>query len=81
MTRAQMAVFLARLFDDVIMRVAPVGVFTDVPIDVAYASAVEAVFSSGVTLGCGVSPEMLYCPTAKVTRGQLASFLVRVLDI
>lgn len=41
--------------------------------------AIEAVASAGITRGCGVAD--LYCPERPVTRGELAAFLVRALDL
>jgi Tol biopolymer transport system component len=39
---------------------------------------IEWVFGEGITVGC--SPER-YCPTSPVTRGQMASFLARAMDL
>jgi hypothetical protein len=41
-------------------------------------AAIEAIASQGITLGC---QEDLYCPERVVTRGQMASFLQRALDL
>ncbi len=41
-------------------------------------SAIIAIHEAGITAGCGTG---LYCPSAKVTRGQMASFLARALDL
>ena len=50
--------------------------FADVPVsDMAWHS-IESIYSTGITGGCGVSP-LLYCPTAEVTRAQMAVFLER----
>ncbi|MEX0667577.1 MAG: DUF3048 domain-containing protein, partial [Acidimicrobiia bacterium] len=38
--------------------------------------AIEALVATGITNGCG---EQLFCPTASVTRGQMATFLARSL--
>ena len=38
---------------------------------------IEAISAAGITTGCGPA---LYCPTAPVTRQQMAVFLVRALD-
>lgn len=39
---------------------------------------IEAIFAAGVTKGCGVR---LFCPSALVTRAQMASFLARALGL
>lgn len=39
---------------------------------------IEWLFDQGITLGCGID---LFCPKAAVTREQMASFLVRALDL
>ena len=41
---------------------------------------IEAIFAAGITTGCSVSPS-LFCPTEPVTRGQMAAFLSRALDL
>jgi hypothetical protein len=41
-------------------------------------AAIEAIAAEGITLGCR---EGLYCPDEVVTRGQMASFLQRALDL
>jgi hypothetical protein len=40
--------------------------------------AIEAIASAGITNGCGLGR---YCPAEAVTRAQMASFLVRALDL
>jgi hypothetical protein len=60
----------------------PVGVwanhqFDDVPTAASYHDDVEALVNAGVTSGCDDSPP-LYCPTATVTRAQMAQFLNRL---
>ncbi len=42
---------------------------------------IEAVFDAGITLGCDPAASNLYCPGKLVTRGQMASFLVRSLGL
>ena len=41
---------------------------------------IEAIFAAGITTGCSVSPS-LFCPTEPVTRGQMAAFLSRALEL
>jgi hypothetical protein len=75
-TRAQMAVFLLVAAD-------PPGysppacvtpAFADVPCSSGFASWINELAARGVTVGCGGGN---YCPTAAVTRGQMAVFLLR----
>ena len=42
---------------------------------------IEAVFDAGITNGCDPAATNLYCPGKLVTRGQMASFLVRALGL
>ena len=56
---------------------APSGRFTDDDGNV-HESMIEAVVRAGVATGCEAQ---LYCPTANVTRAQMASFLVNALDL
>jgi SpoIID/LytB domain protein len=71
-TRAQMATFLARAagWDTS----ATTTRFTDVPRNV-HTGAIAAIDKEGVTTGCDTDR---YCPTQSVTRGQMASFLYRL---
>lgn len=48
--------------------------FLDVPVSNVFYSSVEKVFDNGITAGCG-GPN--YCPSAAVTRAQMAVFLLR----
>ena len=48
--------------------------FADVSGDNLFHDAIETVFRNGVTAGCGVGT---YCPTAPVTRAQMAVFLLK----
>lgn len=48
--------------------------FNDVPTDYWAYSFIQALFDSGITAGCGNGG---YCPTAPVTRAQMAVFLER----
>jgi len=49
--------------------------FTDVQ---DFAAAIDWLYTSGITTGCSATR---FCPTAKVTRAQLAMFLDRALDL
>ena len=72
-TRAQMASFLVRAFD--LPDAADAG-FVDVSASSVHAGAINALAASGITAGCRTEP-FSYCPTEKVKRGQMASFLAR----
>ena len=50
------------------------GIFADVPESSPFAPWVEQLFHDGVTGGCGGTN---YCPTAPVTRAQMAVFLIK----
>jgi hypothetical protein len=75
-TRAQMAVFLLRGKNGLCFFPPPATgtVFTDVPVGSFAAAFIEALAASGVTAGCGGGN---YCPSAAVTRAQMAVFLLR----
>ncbi len=42
---------------------------------------IEALAATGITRGCNPPANDLFCPNASVTRGQVASFLVRALNL
>jgi hypothetical protein len=67
-TRDQMASFLVRMFD---LPPTTGDYFADDNANLHQAS-INALAASGITRGCGPSS---YCPTAAVTRAQMASFL------
>ena len=54
--------------------------FVDVDPGSVHARAIDALAAAGVTLGCGTDP-LRYCPDEPVTRAQMASFLVRALNL
>ena len=54
------------------------GCFTDVPPGAPFRADIAWLVVNAITSGCDVG---LYCPTAPVTRGQMASFLVRTLGL
>jgi hypothetical protein len=56
-----------------------VPVFTDVPASSGFCRFIEELFRRGVVTGCQTSPPQ-YCPTAPVTREQMAVFVLRTLD-
>jgi hypothetical protein len=55
------------------------GTFVDIGGDV-HAPMIEAIAARGVTLGCDAGARR-YCPDLAVTRGQMATFLARALDL
>jgi hypothetical protein len=73
LTRAEMASFLARSLD------LPSGraTFADVRPESTHAGAIAALSDHGITEGC--APDR-FCPTAVVSRAQMASFLARVVE-
>jgi hypothetical protein len=73
-TRAQMAVFLQRAFA---LSGSGENYFDDDD-GAWYEPAANAVASAGITVGCG---ERRYCGPEQVTRGQMAVFLTRALDL
>ncbi len=74
LTRGQMATLLTRG-----LGLPPGdGAFADVPADHPHAAGIAAVARAGITRGC--RPDR-YCPDRAVDRAQMASFLVRALDL
>jgi hypothetical protein len=75
-TRAQMAVFLLRSEHGAQYQppAATGTVFADVPKNDPFAPWIERLAAEGITGGCSGAN---YCPTAVVTRAQMAVFLVR----
>jgi hypothetical protein len=50
--------------------------FADVPIDHPFWAEIDALYTSGITTGCGTDP-LIYCPDTAVTRAAMAVFLLR----
>ena len=71
-TRGQMATFLVRAFG--FESGEPAG-FVDTDGN-THAGSIDALAAAGVTAGCATDP-LRFCPVASVTRGQMATFLVR----
>jgi peptidoglycan/xylan/chitin deacetylase (PgdA/CDA1 family) len=74
-TRAQMASFLARALG---LPAGPTDVFRDVAPDATHAAAIGAIWVRGITDGCATDA---YCPYQPITRAQMASLLVRALEV
>ena len=73
-TRGQMASFLARALD---LPDATRDYFSD-DNGTTHEASINRVRAAGITAGCGGTR---YCPDGVVTRAQMASFLVRALDL
>jgi len=58
----------------------PGGSFSDDNGNV-HEAAIEAIANVGITRGCNPPINDRYCPTMTVTRGQMAAFLVRALEL
>lgn len=58
----------------------PGGSFVDDD-DSLHEGSIEAIAVEGVTRGCDPQTNLMFCPWAAVTRGQMASFLRRALDL
>ena len=78
-TRAQMATFLARALELEPPEDPDVGAFEDIVGNV-HEDDIRAIAARGITKGCNESGT-LYCPDDPVTRGQMASFLVRAFEL
>jgi hypothetical protein len=76
-TRQQMASFLVRTFD---LPPGPDGQFTDTAGSV-HENDINALAASGITRGCNPPANTEYCPTDRVTRGQMAAFMARGLGL
>jgi Tol biopolymer transport system component len=77
-TRGQMAAFLVRALD---LPTAGTGdPFTDDDGSV-FETDIGAIAAAGITRGCNPPVNDAYCPDQPVTRGQMAAFLVRALDL
>ncbi len=59
---------------------APGGTFLDDD-EMQQEGFIEALAATGITKGCNPPANDLFCPDESVTRGQIASFLVRALDL
>jgi len=59
----------------------PDAPFLDVPVSHLFASDIAWLSDAGITRGCNPPANDLYCPDDAVTRGQMAAFLVRALNL
>ncbi|MFP3915633.1 MAG: VanW family protein [Actinomycetota bacterium] len=76
-TRGQMAAFLNRALD---LPSSSGGHFTDIE-DSIYQTSIERIAEADITRGCDPPDYSRFCPTEPVTRGEMATFLVRALDL
>ena len=72
-TRGQMAAFLVRALN---LSPSPTDFFAD-DTGSLFEADINALAAAGVTRGCNPPTNDRYCPTANVSRGQMAAFLVR----
>ena len=75
-TREQMASFLTRAFD---LEAAGAAGFADVG-GSGHEADINALAAANITQGCDTEPAR-YCPGSNVTRGEMATFLARALDL
>jgi beta-lactamase superfamily II metal-dependent hydrolase len=75
--RGQMAAFLVRALD---LPAASQDYFTDDDESI-FEDDINRLAEAGITKGCNPPTNDLYCPDSKVTREQMAAFLVRALDL
>ena len=52
--------------------------FNDVPANDQFAPWIEYLYNQGVTAGCGGGN---FCPTANISNGQMAVFLVKAFNV
>ncbi len=76
-TRGQMAAFLARAFNP-----PPTSedFFSDDEGNI-FEADINRIAADGITKGCDPPTNALYCPSRDVTRGEMAAFLTRALDL
>jgi len=73
LSRAQMASIFVRALD---LTPRADGPFTDIA-DSIHRADINALAAAGITKGCNPPANDRFCPDSRVTRGQMASFLVR----
>ncbi len=76
-TRAQMASFLTRMLS---LSDTPLDAFIDDD-DSVHHGDINRLAAAGITRGCNPPTNDRYCPDDSVTRAQMASFLVRALNL
>ena len=78
--RWTVGVWLVRVLDEAEPAAATESSFADVDAGEWWLSHVERLVELGVTSGCLVDP-LRFCPDKSVSRGQMATFLVRAFDL
>jgi hypothetical protein len=79
-TREQMAAFLIRAKGEFNPPTPPSQRFNDVPPSNPFYKFIDRMAVLNITQGCSGNPP-LYCPSATVTRSQMAAFLVRAFNL
>lgn len=79
LTRGEMATLLARSFPDLMPEEAP-DRFSD-DSESVHQNDINRIAAAGITLGCNPPENTRFCPRERVTRAQMASFLVRALGL
>ena len=77
-TREQMAAFIIRALGEPTPPVPPSQRFADVPPSNVFYNVIDRLAIRGITVGCGGNN---YCPSDRVTRDQMAAFLVRAFNL
>jgi hypothetical protein len=80
-TREQMAIFIERGLGVFNPPVPTQQTFQDVPPTLVGYMFIEDFVARGITAGCAAGPPRLYCPSASVTREQMAIFILRGLGV
>ncbi len=75
--RGEMAAFLVRAFD----LPATAQDFFDDDAGSIFEDDINRLAAAGITKGCNPPANTSYCPNASITRGEMATFLVRALDL
>ena len=78
--RWEMAVWLLRVLVDYPPNIVGISRFGDIPNGKWWIRYVEHLYDRRITIGCDTEP-LRYCPDRLVTRAQMASFIVRALDL
>jgi hypothetical protein len=82
-TRGEMAVFIERALGNFAPNPGQTGMFVDVPNPnqpPSFQPFIEQFYLDGITTGCAVNP-LRFCPMNKVTRQEMAVFIVRAFGI
>jgi hypothetical protein len=75
-TREQMAAFILRALGEFSPPTPPTQRFADVPPSNPFYNFIDRLAALGITVGCGGGS---YCPSAPVTREQMAAFVLRAI--